>query len=113
MTGALRVTEQGETISQKYANRITAEHNLELLLAGAAAAAIGTSGTRAEPHDLEPVMDRLAASSRETYVELVASDRFIEFFRQATPIDVNNKASTTGRAISRNQCPGFRDWTRA
>ena len=101
MTGALRVTEQGETISQKYANRITAEHNLELLLAGAAAAAMGTSATRAEPHDLEPVMDRLAASSRETYVELVASDRFIEFFRQATPIDVIERSSIGSRPARR------------
>jgi phosphoenolpyruvate carboxylase len=101
MTGALRVTEQGETISQKYANRITAEHNLELLLAGAAAAAIGTSATRAEPHELEPVMDRLAASSRETYVELVASDRFIEFFRQATPIDVIERSSIGSRPARR------------
>ena len=31
MSGELRLTEQGETISQKYANRITAAHHLELL----------------------------------------------------------------------------------
>src|SRR4029079_6100026 len=30
----LRLTEQGETIAQKYANRLTAVYNLELLLAG-------------------------------------------------------------------------------
>ena len=35
-SGSIRITEQGETISQKYANRITAEHHAELLMAGAA-----------------------------------------------------------------------------
>ncbi len=34
LEGDLRLTEQGETISEKYANRITAAHHLELLLAG-------------------------------------------------------------------------------
>ena len=101
MTGALRLTEQGETISQKYANRITAEHNLELLLAGAAGAAIGTAATRVVPHDLEPVMDELAASSRASYVELLEADRFIEFFRQATPIDVIERSSIGSRPARR------------
>ncbi|CAN5750317.1 hypothetical protein BH20VER1_BH20VER1_21970 [soil metagenome] len=41
--GRLRMTEQGETISQKYANRITAAHNLELLLAGATAGRSGAA----------------------------------------------------------------------
>jgi phosphoenolpyruvate carboxylase len=101
MTGALRITEQGETISQKYANRITAEHNLELLLAGSAAAAIGTAATRATPHELEPVMDRLAASSRASYVDLLNGGRFIEFFRQATPIDVIERSSIGSRPARR------------
>ncbi len=35
VAGDLRLTEQGEAIAQKYANRITAAHNLELLIAGA------------------------------------------------------------------------------
>jgi phosphoenolpyruvate carboxylase len=36
--GDLRLTEQGETIAQKYANRLTAVYNIELLLAGIARA---------------------------------------------------------------------------
>jgi phosphoenolpyruvate carboxylase len=36
----LRVTEQGETIAQKYANLGTATYNLELLVAGAAKSAL-------------------------------------------------------------------------
>ena len=43
----------------------------------------------------------MAASSRETYVDLVASDRFIEFFRQATPIDVIERSSIGSRPARR------------
>jgi phosphoenolpyruvate carboxylase len=39
--GDLRVTEQGEVIANKYANRITALYNLELLQAGTAALTLG------------------------------------------------------------------------
>ncbi len=101
MSGALRLTEQGETISQKYANRITAEYHLELLLAGAAGASTGTAQTRAAAPDLEPVMDRLAASSREAYAALVQREGFIEFFRQATPIDVIERSSIGSRPARR------------
>jgi phosphoenolpyruvate carboxylase len=101
MSGELRLTEQGETISQKYANRITAAHHLELLLAGAAGAAIGTPATRATPYDLEPVMDQLAEASREAYVELLQRDQFVEFFRLATPVDVIEHSSIGSRPARR------------
>lgn len=107
MTGVIRLTEQGETISQKYANRITAEHNLELLLAGAAGAAIATP----EPSQahLEPAMDRLAESSRQAYVALLHKDGFIDFFRQATPIDVIESSRIGSRPPRRTGEPSIAD----
>ena len=101
MSGALRLTEQGETVAQKYANVITAERHLELLLAGAAGAAIGTHATRDTPHDLEPIMDQLAAASRAAYGQLLQGDRFVEFFRQATPVDVIERSSIGSRPARR------------
>ncbi|MDV7402360.1 phosphoenolpyruvate carboxylase, partial [Arthrospira platensis SPKY1] len=38
--GRLRLTEQGETIAQKYANRLNAAFNLELMFAGSLAAGL-------------------------------------------------------------------------
>jgi phosphoenolpyruvate carboxylase len=88
LSGKLRMTEQGETIAQKYANRLTAVFNLELLLAGTiATTALGHTADRA-PHPAEPLMDRLAAASRRAYQDLVRADDFVSFFREATPIDV-------------------------
>lgn len=103
--GDLRLTEQGETISQEYANRGTATHHLELLQAGTFRAAVADlSGRRARP-DLRAIMERLAATSRVAYRALLEADGFIPFFRQATPIDAietsrigSRPARRTGKA---------------
>ncbi len=88
LAGDLRMTEQGETIAQKYANRITAAHNLELLLAGVTRSTLLDQHYPKSAHPLEPIMDRLATQSRQTYTALLHTEGFITFFRQATPIDV-------------------------
>lgn len=108
-SGSLRVTEQGETISQKYANRITAEHQLELLLAGTAGAMFGT-GVPTEPVDhLIDAMDRLAAAGRTAYADLLHTDGFVEFFRTATPIDVIEHSSIGSRPARRTGRPTLAD----
>jgi phosphoenolpyruvate carboxylase len=100
LDGDLRMTEQGETIAQKYANRITAAHNLELLLAGVALQTLEENEGKRISHPLEPVMDRLACDSKRAYAALIQADGFVEFFRQATPIDVI-EASRIGSRPSR------------
>jgi len=85
--GDLRLTEQGETISQKYANKVTAAHHLELLLAGTFRAAVEDAGGREAQPALAEILERLAADSRDAYRGLLEADGFIPFFRQATPID--------------------------
>ena len=86
--GDLRVTEQGETFAQKYANLGTAAYNLELLLAGVTATTISHTHQSHEPHALEPLADRLAEWSREAYQDLLRRDGFMEFFGQATPLSL-------------------------
>src|SRR6476660_5187000 len=88
LNGDLRVTEQGEAIEQKYANRLTAVYNLELVTAGVTRATLLNRHCPEPPHPLESTMDWLAARSHEAYVELRTRTGFLEFFRQATPIDV-------------------------
>jgi phosphoenolpyruvate carboxylase len=85
LNGDLRMTEQGETISQKYANRVTAAHHLELLLAGALGA---TLETREDPPQLLDAMDQLSAESYRAWRALVEAPGFLDFFAEATPIDV-------------------------
>ena len=100
VNGFLRVTEQGETINQKYGNRTLAERNLEL-----AAAATLKSGLKpaTEPDErwLE-VMHEMAETSRQTYRDLVyGHPQFIDYFRHATPIDVIERMGIGSRPASR------------
>ncbi len=103
--GDIRLTEQGETIAQKFANPDTATYNLELLAAGVTATTLRHEQTPAPGHGLEPLMERLAARSEAAYRTLLEADGFMTFFRQATPIDAlehsrigSRPARRTGRA---------------
>jgi phosphoenolpyruvate carboxylase len=100
LNGDLRLTEQGEAISQKYANRITAAYNLELLAASVTGSTLLHRKTPMEPHFLESVMEELSETSRKAYEDLVDTQGFIDFFRLATPIDVI-EASRIGSRPSR------------
>lgn len=103
LSGDLRLTEQGETIAQKYANPATACYNLELLLAGVAGVTLSSGLIRARPDDPQmcEVADRLSLRSRESYTSLRSSPGFLSFFQQATPIDVLERAAIGSRPTRR------------
>jgi len=81
-------TEQGETIAQKYANRISAVYNLELFMAGTAESLIRQRQGEKRVHPLEAVMDMLSEQSYQAYRKLIGTEGFLTFFREATPIDI-------------------------
>jgi phosphoenolpyruvate carboxylase len=101
ISGDLRVTEQGEAIAKKYANRMTASENLELLLAGTSRATLLHRYSPESSHPLEATMDRLAEHSRQTYADLLHCDGFVSFFRQATPIDAIEESRIGSRPARR------------
>ena len=128
--GDMRLTEQGEVISQKYANRITALYNLELLQAGTTGLTLGafdtialdTSGasgqkaakgatiTTSELYDrLEPIVSRLYDHSLDSYQGLVRADGFVPFFSQVTPIDIIESSSIGSRPARRTGKRSFED----
>jgi phosphoenolpyruvate carboxylase len=87
LCGDIRLTEQGETIAQKFGNITTATHNLELLTAGVTATALRHSREVAGSDLLAPIFEKLSESSRRAYRSLLEADGFLEFYREATPID--------------------------
>jgi phosphoenolpyruvate carboxylase len=100
--GGLRLTEQGETISQKYGDVTSATYNLELLAAGAAVRTVLDARAAPPPHPLAPLMEPLAEASRCAYEQLVQTDGFLAFFRQATPIDVLESSRIGSRPARRS-----------
>lgn len=101
LSGDLRLTEQGEVIGQKYANRITAAHTLELLLAGTTGVTLKHRHGGKQDHGLGSVMDRLAESSREVYRALLTMPDFLAFWSQATPIDAIESSRIGSRPVRR------------
>ncbi len=103
VNGDLRLTEQGETIAQKYANSATANFNLELLLAGTAATSLRPATGAAAPvsADVAAAVDLLVRASREAYEGLLGADGFMEFYSQATPIDALESSSIGSRPSRR------------
>jgi phosphoenolpyruvate carboxylase len=99
--GDVRLTEQGETIAQKYGNRSTATYNLELLLAGVTGITLRQRNIREPVDDAASLVGDLSDFSREAYRELLKMEGFIDFFRSATPIDALELSSIGSRPSRR------------
>lgn len=102
IAGDIRLTEQGETIAQKYAHEPTAIYNLELFLAGATRKTLSDSREEDGPHPLENTLVDLASWARSAYHDLLHSDGFVEFFRSATPIDAIEQSRIGSRPSRRS-----------
>lgn len=88
VSGQIKVTVQGETIAQQFANKLNATYNLEMLLAGTARQKLLPLLPYEEPEHLYGIMGRLAQLSQQHYRKLVEHPGFIPFYNQATPIDL-------------------------
>jgi phosphoenolpyruvate carboxylase len=88
LEGSIRITEQGEVIAQKYANRLTAVNHLERTLAGVTRRTLlHRQVDEVDPEAASELMGAAVAASRRVYRELIETPGFVEFFSQATPID--------------------------
>lgn len=101
IAGDIRLTEQGETIAQKYAHEPTAIYNLELFLAGTTRKTLSDSRDDDGPHPLENTLVELASWARSAYTDLLHADGFVEFFRSATPIDAIEQSRIGSRPARR------------
>jgi phosphoenolpyruvate carboxylase len=88
---------------------MNATYHLELLLAGSAAVTVTQKRCLKKANPLEPVMDRLAETSRSAYERLMSTEGFFTFFRQATPIDVIESSRFGSRPARRTGCATIAD----
>ncbi|MFY0628151.1 MAG: phosphoenolpyruvate carboxylase [Reichenbachiella sp.] len=99
--GSIRLTEQGETIAQKYENKVNAEYNLELLVANSLTKRMKDEKSQRAYHPLASILDGLAKSSKLYYEQLTHEEGFIEYFRTATPIDAIETSKIGSRPAKR------------
>jgi phosphoenolpyruvate carboxylase len=91
--GRIKITEQGEVISSKYANQGTALHHLELLAAGVLEASVpaaerprgGRAARSSDEARWDDCMEKISEIARRLYREAYG-ERLYRYFREATPI---------------------------
>ncbi len=96
----IRLTEQGEVVSARYANRGSAASHLELLLSSTLSHRLQkpTRHASAEDNDL---MAALSGLSQTAYTSLVQSEGFLDYFQQASPVEELAKLKIGSRPAKR------------
>ncbi len=105
VNGQIRVTEQGEVISSKYADPEIGRRNLEILVAATVEASLlnrDTSGTHTERYFL--AIESLSQSAFAAYRNLVyETPGFVRYFQESTPIREITELFIGSRPSSRKQ----------
>jgi phosphoenolpyruvate carboxylase len=105
LSGRLKLTEQGEAITTKYAHPELALRALEQTLAGVIRAAAGAAP--APRASWQRAMDEMAGVAREVYRALVLDPAFMAVFVQCTPIELIAELPIGSRPASRPRSAGL------
>jgi phosphoenolpyruvate carboxylase len=111
VSGALRLTEQGEVIAAKYAEPRVAHRNLESLLAATLESTLlDVEGLGADAEPSYAVLDDLAARAQRAYAELVHhTPGFVEYFLASTPVTEIGALNIGSRPASRKPTSSIAD----
>ena len=86
INGQLRTTEQGEVVSSKFANRGTAQYELELLVSSVLGHSLKTGPEPVRP-EFNDTLEALSGMSQTAYSTLLHAPGFIDYFQQASPVE--------------------------
>lgn len=109
LSGPIKITVQGETIAQQFANLKNATYNLEMLLAGTARQVMKLENPVRLPAHLAEAMEKLTGISQKTYPSLIGHPGFIPFYTRATPIDVLEQSKIGSRPSRRTGTSSLND----
>ncbi len=90
LQGAIKITEQGEVISDKYATSAIADRNLRLTIGAVLRATLFHTSSRVDPEQLDrwdAVMDVVSDAANGAYRELVDDPSLVAYFLASTPVD--------------------------
>ncbi len=109
INGDIRLTEQGETIERKYANKNNAVYNLELLTAGTLSATMLQRRNPIKEYELASEFGFMVSKSMTVYKELIEKPGFIQFYEKATPIDAIEQSKIGSRPSRRSGARSLND----
>jgi phosphoenolpyruvate carboxylase len=109
LSGKFKITEQGETIEKKFANKINAAYNLELMIAGNTLNTLLHQTDNNAKNEAEEILEYMGNESFKIYGELLQHEDFLEFYQQATPIDVIEESKIGSRPARRTGKRTFAD----
>jgi phosphoenolpyruvate carboxylase len=100
LSGSIKMTIQGETIANQFANLLNATYNLEMFVSGTTRQAL--LGAHIEDHpEAYDIFERLVQTSKKTYRSFLDHEDFIAFYSTATPIDVLEQSKIGSRPARR------------
>jgi phosphoenolpyruvate carboxylase len=109
-TGRIRITEQGEVLNWKYAERVLAERNLELMIAASLDAVAREAAPDPREKDWATAMEAMSADAFAFYREKIADDPdVLAYFQEATPVGELEHAKIGSRPARRGETRGLDD----
>jgi phosphoenolpyruvate carboxylase len=102
--GTIKVTEQGEVISEKYGNPEIAARNLELMVASVLESSLLHRQSRRSKETLDSwteAMDSFADEAYHSYRELASDPSLVPYFLSSTPVEELGKMNIGSRPSRR------------
>lgn len=86
--GRMRITEQGEVVSSKYANQGTAEYQMELLAASVFEHTIKSAHeSDTQKAEFDEVLDALSGMAYTAYRDLAEQEGLVDYYQAASPVE--------------------------
>jgi len=114
--GTIKITEQGEVISEKYGNPEIAARNLELMVASVLESSLLHRRSRRPKETLDrwtEAMDSFAGAAYEAYQRLATDPSLVSYFLSSTPVEELGKMNIGSRPSRRPGAVGGVDDLRA